>query len=147
MKTTHPSDHDIQQYIFDVSECTTVIIAHISSCSICKMRAERYVSLSHAIKEQPEPSFDFDVSERVLQQLVIAPKKEPSYDYFTYALIALSIGIVVFSLYLFKDIFMDLLTRSAALTYFIISIMLLISMVLCLDMLRSFNKKMNILNY
>lgn len=148
MKTTHISDHDIQQYSFDLSECETEIITHMNSCVICKMRAESYQSLSYIIKDQPDPIFEFNLSEQVLKQLAISPKKKSLFNYFIYFLIILSIGVVVSSLYYFNEVFINLLSNSAAaLTYFIISVTILIYFVLSLDMFRSFNRKINMLNY
>ena len=148
MEMKHVTDHDIQQFVFDVSECNTEIIVHISSCSTCKMKAESYQSLSAIIKNQPDPIFEFNLSEQVLEQLEMNPEKEATHSYFIYGLIALSAGIIISSLYYFSGIFSNLLSSSTATpTYFFISIILLISLVLGIDMVRSFNRKIKMLNY
>lgn len=148
MKMEHVNDRDIQQFAFDLSECKAEIVAHISVCKVCKMRVESYQALSNTIKNQPDPIVDFNLSEQVLEQLEIAPKKESTYSSFIYFLIILSIGITVLPLYYFNDIFINLLDSSAITpTYFLISIVVLISFALGLDMVRSFNKKISMLNY
>lgn len=148
MKMKHVNDHDIQQFAFDLSECKTEIIEHISLCKVCKMKVESYQSLSSVVKNQPDPIVEFNLSELVLEQLEIAPKKKPIYSSFIYFLIILSIGIILISLYHFNGIFINLLDSSAITpAYFLISIVVLISFALGLDMVRSFNKKINMLNY
>ncbi len=148
MKMKHVNDHDIQQFAFDLSECKAEVIEHISSCKVCEMRVESYQSLSSVIKNQPDPIVEFNLSELVLEQLEIAPKKKPIYSYFIYFLIILSIGIILISLFYFNGIFINLLGSSAVTpAYFLISIVVLISFALGLDMVRSFNKKINMLNY
>jgi hypothetical protein len=148
MKTTHVSDHDIQQFTFDLSECEAEIIKHIDSCGACKKRAEIYLSLSNTIKDQPDPVFEFNLAELVLKQLETSPEKQSVYTYIIYFLIMLSIGVVVSVLYFFKDIFIDLFSNTTAIPiYFIISVAMLISFTLGLDISRTFNKKINMLNY
>ncbi len=150
MKTTHVSDHDIQKFTFDLSKCETEIIKHIHSCRECKKRAESYLSLSHVIKDQLEPILEFNLTELVLDQLPVSSKNESAYSYFIYFLIMVSIGVVVSSLYYFKGIFIDLFSNTnttAISASFMISIALLIIVALSLDLIRSFNKKINMLNY
>lgn len=150
MKTTHVSDYDIQKFTFDLSECDAGIIKHIHSCRECKKRAENYLSLSHTIKNQPEPILEFNLTELVLDKLPLSSKKESDYTYFIYFLIMISIGVVVSSLYYFKGVFIDLFSNTnttAISTSFMVSVALLIIVALSLDLVRSFNKKINMLNY
>ncbi len=150
MKTTHVNDHDIQKFTFDLSECEAEIIKHIHSCSECKKRAESYLSLSITIKDQPEPVLEFNLTELVLDKIPLSSKKESDYTYFIYFLIIVSVGVVVSSLYYFKGIFIDLFNNTnttAISTSFMVSVALLIIVALSLDLVRSFNKKINMLNY
>ncbi|MDY8137058.1 hypothetical protein [Aquimarina sp. 2201CG5-10] len=148
MKTIHVSDYDIQQFTFDLSECEAEVVKHINSCEICKRRVEEYQLLSNTIKSQPDPIFEFNLSDQVLEQLEISPEKESTYGYFIYVLIVLSIGVVTSCLFYFKEIFIDLFKSTAAIsTYLIISVTVLISLVMVFDMFRSFNKKIDLLNY
>lgn len=147
MKIEHLSDHDIQQFAFDPSECSIGIIEHVSSCSVCKKRVENYVVLSNKIKNLPEPSLGFDLSDQVLRQLEISPEKKSMVHYFIYFLIGLSTVLVFTCLFYFKEVFIDLFKSSSAIsTFLIISVALLISLTMVLDMLRSYNKKINMLN-
>jgi len=148
MKIKHLSDYDIQQFAFDSSECKQEVIKHMSSCETCKMRVESYSSLSYAIKNQPDPILEFNLSNTVLKQLETTTEEKPYYSYSIYFLIVLSIGVVISSLYYFKETFIDLFKSNSAISMsFIIIIIALISLVMILDMLRSFNKKINMLKY
>jgi len=148
MKTTHVSDHDIQQFTFDLSECEADIIKHMHSCGACKERAESYLLLSNTIKDQPEPVLEFNLTELVLDQLPQSSNKESTYTYFIYFLIIASIGVVVTALYLLKDTLIHLFSNTTTIsTSFIISVAMLITFALSLDLVRSFNKKTNMLNY
>lgn len=148
MKTIHVSDHTIQKFAFDPSECEAEIIKHMHSCGECKMKAESYLSLSNAIEEQPAPVLEFDLTTLVLDQLPASLKKESAYNYFIYFLIAVSIGVVAAALYFFKESFIDLFSSTSEIpSHFMLSIAMLISTVLIIDNVRSFNKKMNMLHY
>jgi uncharacterized membrane protein YidH (DUF202 family) len=106
--------------------------------------------LSNTIKDQPEPVLEFNLTELVLDQLPLSSKKESDYTYFIYFLIIVSVGVVVSSLYYFKGIFIDLFNNTnttAISTSFMVSVALLIIVALSLDLVRSFNKKINMLNY
>ncbi|MDC1162051.1 hypothetical protein OAT18_01275 [Tenacibaculum sp.] len=148
MKIKHVNDQDIQQFAFDLVACKIEVAKHIQSCKTCKMRVEEYQLLSNTIKNQPEPVVEFNLAELVLNQLPLTIKEQPIYSYFVYFLIALSIGLVTSSLYYFKEFFLELFSNITTIfIYLIISITALISFVQSLDILRSFNKKINILNH
>lgn len=147
MKNKHVSDYDIQQFTFDLSECKTEVIKHISSCKTCKMRSESYLSLSNAIENLSDPIIDYNLSDEVLKQLETASKKRSIYNYFIYFLITLSILVVISCLFYFKGVFIDVFRSNSAISIsLIISITLLIASVMILDILRSYNKKINMLN-
>lgn len=143
MTTKHLSDSDIQNFAFDQTECETKIVNHIQSCNICKKRVETYLSLSDAIKNQPQPITEFNVVALVMEKLPPSTKKVSVYVYFIYFTITASFGVVVSTLYLLFDVFKPVTLPN----YFIVSMALFILLVLSMDMLRSFNKNINRLNY
>lgn len=148
MKNIHLNDYDIQQFAFDPSECKTDIIEHMSSCSLCKNRVDSYLALSKSIKNLPEPKLEFDVSNRVLRQLEATSAKQSILNYFIYFLTTLSIIIAISPLFYFREFFVDLFKSNSAIsTSFIISIAFLISLIMTIDMIRSYNKKISMLNY
>lgn len=150
MKNVHLSDFDIQRFAFELSDCKAEIVTHIHTCERCKQKADSYRSISDGIKVQPEPVLDFDLSALVLEQLPSLSKKESAYTYFIYFLMALSTLVVVAAILYFKEAIVGLFanTNTAAVpTSFIVSTCLLILTVIGIDTIRSFHKKMNLLNY
>jgi hypothetical protein len=69
MINSHPPEKEIQHYAFSKSGCPATLIDHIESCAHCRAVAETYQLLFNEIKNQPDPSFDFDISELVLQKI------------------------------------------------------------------------------
>jgi hypothetical protein len=69
MNNSHPSEKEIQHYAFSKSGCPATLIDHIESCAHCHAVAETYQLVFTEIKNQPDPAFDFDISELVLQKL------------------------------------------------------------------------------
>ena len=146
MKITHLNDDEIQRFIFDFSACETEIIKHIYSCEKCKMGADNYLSLSNAIKSQPKPVLNFNLQEQVLEQLITPSKVISTFNYTIYFLILTSVGVVTAALYLFKDSIIGLFNFTTT-SSFMVSIVMMITFALALDLVKSFNKKVSILNY
>lgn len=148
MKNNHLTDSEIQQFAFDKSECEKDVVEHISSCSLCKQRVEDYLLLTTSIKSIPDPALGFDLSKRVLMQLETTSKKKPLLDYFVYALITLSVLLVVFCVTYFSSVFINWFkgnsTVSMALT---ICIALSILMILIIDIMKSHSRKMKMLKF
>jgi len=148
MKTVHLSDFDIQRYAFELSACTSKIVTHIDTCYLCKQKVDSYLSISDRIKIEPEPVLDFDLSTLVLEQLPTLSKKESAYNYFIYFLMVLSTLVVAAAIIYFKESIVGLFSNTSAIpTSFIVSTSLLILIALGIDMMKSFNEKMNLLNY
>ncbi len=144
MNTKHLNDFEIQKFTFDQSECEPEIIDHIQVCLACKKRVEAYFSLSSAIKNQPEPILEYNLSDLVLDQIPSTSKPEKSYNYIIYSLLTASIGLIISTLFLFSETLFDLFNNALNIQYsFIISITLFISFLLGFDLFRSFNKKIN----
>ena len=69
MTTRHLSETELQQYALDGAAAPKEYSEHIAVCENCRAEAMTYRSLFAAIKEQPEPAFDFDIAGLVLSQL------------------------------------------------------------------------------
>jgi hypothetical protein len=148
MTNKHLTDEELQQYALDSSACDATIAAHILLCEDCKARSENYELLFTAIKQQPEPVFDFNLPNLVLAQL---PKPKPGLfpkGFFTYLLIMVSIILPVIVLYVFRKYWFDFFNDIATYTVLLIIMSFAALMVaLCIDTFRSYQKKMNSLNY
>lgn len=147
MKTTHLSDKEIQQYTFDIDKCESIIIEHIEACEICKDIADSYQLLSKTLSEQPRPHLDYNLAERLLVKL---PSKnhKPLRDYtIISALIILCFGIIAIVLYSFKNSLNNFSEIKNLTTYFIVSVGVFIALLSSLEMIKSFNRKINTINF
>lgn len=148
MKNNHLTDSEIQQFSFDKSECKKDVVEHISSCSLCKQRVEDYLFLSTSIKSIPDPALGFDLSKRVIMQLETSSKKKPLLDYFLYALITLSVLLVVFCVAYTSSVFINSFKGNSTVSLaFIICIALSILMILINDIIKSHSRKIKMLKF
>jgi hypothetical protein len=74
MMNSHPKEKEIQEYILDRESCPTQIVGHIESCLTCQEEVRNYQLLFAELKQEPAPSFDFDLAGMVLSKL---PSPEP----------------------------------------------------------------------
>ena len=147
MKTEHLSDEEIQQYAFDPSECKLEVTAHMSSCSLCQERAENYLALSNSMMDLPSPRLAFDLSDRVVTQLESRPVKKPIVNYLIYSLITIGVVMVLSFAYYSFETLMDLFNGNSAIsTFLIVSVAIIMAFGMVVDMLRSYYKKLNLLN-
>jgi hypothetical protein len=148
MLTKHLTDDEIQLYALDDQGCEIKIIEHIRLCSQCKARAEAYQLLFTGIKQQPEPSFNFDLSALVLAQLP-SPSAVPSRNNLAVYLF-IFIGIVLMGalFYIFRDYAIILFAGIASLViYLILTTVLTILAALCFDLYKNYQKKMEALDF
>ncbi|RKN75143.1 hypothetical protein [Ulvibacterium marinum] len=147
MKLTHLNESEIQQYSFDMMDCDQYVIEHMNTCDYCKKKAADYLMISKGIKEMPEPTFDFDIEELVLEGLHTSSRSKER-NYLPYSLIALGIGIATASLYFFIDNLAALfIFDNPFMVFLIVGIAIFISIPIGLDMVISFNKKLKIMDY
>ena len=69
MISEHASESDIQMYALTPDAVTATTAAHIEQCDHCRDTVASYQFIFGEIKEAPRPSFDFDLSSLVLQQV------------------------------------------------------------------------------
>ena len=75
MNTKHLTEEEVQTYAIEEAACDVDVRDHVQGCQHCRARVETYRMLITVIKEQPEPAFDFDLSELVLSRLPQTPAK------------------------------------------------------------------------
>lgn len=148
MKNKHLTDIDIQTFALQKANCDMSIIEHITICDECKMKAEQYNMLFEEIEQQEKPTFDFDLSDLMMDQL---PQPKPK-RLFENALIygAAFTAFIVMSMvfYFLKDNLLGMVTTITPIFIYLIIITALgLSLFLCIDMYTKFNKRMNALNF
>lgn len=149
MKTTHADDQSIQQCIFDLDTCDNDIIAHINSCNVCQQVANSYKVLITDLKEQEYPILDFNLEDRILEQLPNQIEQEQPYKAYslTGPLIVISIGIIALLTNSFIGDLKHLIGANKLSTYFIICIGLFITTLLSMDLVKLYKSKMNKINF
>lgn len=148
MLTNHLIDDDIQQYALDGSNCEPEIIVHVQSCETCKARVTTYQLLFSAIRKQPEPAFDFDLAGLVLPQLPAAKSRSTSDNILVYLFSLVTVVLTGTLVYLFREYLTNLFTGiTSLLLYLIATTVITILSLLCIDMYKSYQKKMNALDF
>ncbi|NQX81476.1 MAG: hypothetical protein HRT66_05725 [Flavobacteriaceae bacterium] len=142
MKKEHLKENEIQEYVFDFRNCNYSIIQHIDNCNTCKKAVTDYTLLSEGIKTQPEPLLEYDLAEMVMAKLP-AVEKKPKREYNSSGLVALILGIIGATIYLFKNNISTLVKLNDIATYLIISIGAIIAVLWIADIVKSHNKKIN----
>lgn len=141
MNTEHVNDIQIQQYLFDRSNCDVKVLAHIDTCEQCTSIVHEYEHLSQSVKELPDPVLDFDLATSVLENLP-ETKSNKRYVSNKNAFILLSFGVLAILLHVVK---VDLIHWSEIENlpvYFTLSIALFIGVLSTLEMINTFKGKM-----
>ncbi len=148
MISKHLSEIDIQQYVLDKTNCGDDIIAHMHDCERCKIKAATYQLLFAEIKQQPKPSFDFNLSALVLEQLPQA-KPVPSFQkYFVLALASIVAFAIILPAYLFRIYIAYIFAGMySSFIYALIIITVIIIIFNAVGMYKKHQKRMSLLNF
>ena len=145
----HITDNEVQQFVVDKQHCEIKVVEHIHICDECKTKIEVYRSLITAIKQQPEPAFDFDLSELVLQQLPL-PKQKAKIEndnLLVCAIIFIGVGFTGGALYFFRSYFkyfFDGIETILGVLIVVTAITVLAG--LYIDMYKKYRKEMKVLD-
>ena len=105
MVIKHLTDDEVQQYVVDKQYCEVKIVEHIRLCEVCSAKVEVYQLMIKGIKQQPQPTFDFDLSKIVLQQLPSPSSKVSNDKLFIWLFVGIGIGFIGGGLYFFQNYF------------------------------------------
>lgn len=146
MVTKHLMDDEVQQYAVDKSNCEKRIAEHIHLCGECRSKVEVYQLLITGIKQQPQSTFDFDLSKMVLQQLpspktTIANDKALIWIFGLMGIAFLGGAIYVFQRYF--DLFEGIKT---IFIYLIVITAITVLVYLLIDMYKKYQKEMKVLD-
>ena len=143
----HLTDDEVQQFVIDQQHCEIIIAEHIHGCKECRLKAEVYRSLITAIKQQPQPVFDFDLSAFVLNQLPTAPAKTAGDRSILWALIFVSAGFLAGGAYYFRSYIAGMFEGMAAILIYLIAISVVtVIAALVFDMYKKYQKEMKVLD-
>ena len=149
MKATHLTEEEIQQYVLESDGADAGIIQHIHSCEPCKEKAEAYRLLFAGLHAQPGESFDFSLTELVMQQLPVpapAPKTEKE-NVLIYAFITAGAAIIGFALYFFRKYVAGIFESIAPLfIYMVLTAFTTLSIFLVADIYKKYKQKIHTLD-
>ena len=148
MITKHLTEEEIQQYAFDQSSVGEEINKHVLLCEECSSRVESYQLLFTGLKDQPQPVFDFDLSELILSQLPQPKPKVLPENFLLYLVIFIAIFSAGTVSYIFREYLLSLFAGiTPFLIYLIGSTAIIILIGLIIDMYKNYQKKMNTLDF
>jgi hypothetical protein len=78
MITEHLTDMEVQLYIGEPEMVSSLLAAHVKTCTHCQARAANYTTLFGSLQQTVQPEFDFDLAELVLADL---PAKKTPYTW------------------------------------------------------------------
>ena len=126
MNDQHLSEEQLQSLAMVPSNPDAGILAHQEACPLCQQQIVAYQQIIGAIKELPAPAFDFNLEAAVLEEL-----QQPAYvenNYYRYIFALIIAGIVIATLYIFRQNFLNL---SAGIS----SLFLAISIIACIGII------------
>lgn len=124
MKTAHPSEGEIQQYVLENETCPEETKGHILSCEHCSNEVALYRTLFLQIESQAAPELGFDLATSVVNQIHALPKRKSSPLYPILATTIAALGILGLTIWLLNDKLLSLLGHldtSQLLNYTLIS--------------------------
>ena len=146
MVMKHLTDDEVQQYAVDKPNCEKRITEHIHLCEECRSKIEVYQLLITGIRQQPQPAFNFNLSELVVQQLP-SPKERTNDRLLLWVLLFIGVGFIGAIFYYFEGSFVYLFRGIAAIfIYLIIITALTVITGLFLAMYKKYDSEMKLLD-
>lgn len=147
MTNIHPDENEIQNYILN-SNCNSAIVEHILHCKSCSLKAEQYKQLFAGINQQETPTFEFNLTKLVMEQLP-QPKTKLSLDkYLNHIIVSIIVMSCLGLLYFLSPLLSNiLLSVTPILIYLITTVVVCISAFLFLDMYKKYQKQMDSINF
>jgi len=128
MINEHLSEEELQTFAMEQQSRDEKMIQHIESCTSCREQIAVYKVILSGIKEQPAVSFNFDITDIIINQLQPV-KTKASASIFSSVIPGLFAAMLVtISLYIFRKNFLNLSTEISA-TFLVISVITCISVI------------------
>lgn len=147
MKNIHPDENEIQNYILD-STSNMELIEHLLHCKSCNLKADHYRQLFAEIHRQETPAFEFNLTKLVMEQLP-RPKSKFSVDrYLNHIMVSVIVMLCLGSLYFLSPLLSNILLNVTPIViYLVTTVLVCISVALSLDVYRSHQQKMSVINF
>ena len=146
MVIKHLTDDEVQQYAVDKSNSEKRIGEHIHLCEECRSKVEVYQLLITGIRQQPQPAFNFNLSELVVQQLP-SPKEKTNDRLLLWVLVFIGIGFIGTIFYYFEGSFAYVFSGIASIfIYLMIVTALTVIAGLLITMYKKYDTEMKLLD-
>ena len=147
MKNSHPTENDIQTHVLNNLH-DSKNVEHISNCIHCGLIAKQYKHLFADIQKQDVPTFEFNLSQLVMEELESKTEAKLSFDNYLNYFLSISIGLLfLILLYLVTPyISVIFVSTSPLLTYLISICAVCFSLFFSVDTYKSYRKKISLLN-
>ncbi len=144
MKENHLTDEILQAYLLKDIE-NKEVIKHISECSICQKKLDKYQFLIDTISKVKSETFSFNVENLVMNEIKIYEKKKNKKQTFFFwgILIFLLIVISSFSIPFIPKVLMLFKSKSIYITLFVMVTSLVISLFLLAETIEQHKIKEN----
>lgn len=137
MTVNHPTDTALQEFAMGHAPEWA---SHVAGCPACEAQVALYRNMAGAIREQPAPAFNFNLSAAVLAQLPAPRKKTFPVLYTAIAGILLAAGVAV---YFFRTDITALFNGAAAIfTWLVVTTFISILFFQGIDMWRGYRKNL-----
>jgi hypothetical protein len=148
MITLHLTEEELQQYAMEGVLPDSMVAGHLEACQSCQSKLAAYQLMFKSIQAQPAPAFGFDLASLVVAQLPSPkPVRKPN-NSLIYLLILLGVILTCIALYQLRFYLAGFLTGIAPLMiYLLLATLIPISIVLGVDMYKSYQKKMHLLDF
>ena len=163
MTNGHLDDEMIQEYVWNPMVLSASAYSHIINCEHCKTRAGNYETLFSQVTDLPKPSFQFDLSQVLLEKIASAspapaasepavqttkPAGDKKAIWSLWSFTIITAAVFAATLYYLRDYLADLIYGlSSVITILVIVPMVLIAGFLVYEEYRKYNKQINSLNF
>lgn len=147
MVTNHLNDEELQLFAFDKVNCELRIAEHISSCPECKAKVKAYYLLIQGIRQQPQATFDFDITGTVLQRLPAHNPGTVNDRLLTWVIIFICTGLIGTVFYVFRGFLNSMFRGIAGISVYLLVISAMTVIVaLFIEMQKRYNKEIRMLD-
>jgi hypothetical protein len=148
MKALHLTDEEIQEYILNKSAMDLSTNEHVSTCEECTAKVANYQLFFAAIKQQPQPAFDFDLAELVMAKLPAPKPVTAPGNSFIYIFVMVALASTGAALYYFRTFIASLFTSITPLLIYLTAVTLItLAVFLSMDMYKNYHRKMKALDF